>query len=662
MTKKTDNKKAKQKLSDERIQQFLRDFSRESPYIRSELAKSIPAYNMLLNAEADDWQSIALRLEAEKRGILFDKQNPPVPSCPHCGQYEKVGPKGTGNYYCSTCERKFRATSGSIVHGQKTDSLTYMKVLLSLMNFSSIAETCEMANISPETYYGIRERLAHGMQLVMNPLRLYGYVAVDICYVRASYKGLDLTEDDAMDFPEDSIFFDNRYKPLRSAKKRGGPNLMDDRTANSIAVFCGIDDRHHVFACMAGMGNPTVKALESFVGRKERFLPVVPKEDPFGELIKKRNSEPTSKPGDQTIIIADKEKSIERYANNLGLGFESHVYRADGVQRKLAKDARDIQTVNALHSRLKKYLRNSGYISSKYLPLILTMFCFRENCGDSPEAIKQLFEVLAMPGLGKPASFYENMYTVPNYLQQWMETGTKRSALQKIPYNRRLAFYLYDHIRNKEQYPDTNITMDYILKETGYKSAKSIRTLYHNLDQAGYRESILSYFGEPSGMNPLKDTKEKGKKERKKADASKTINPTVLSLYDEYSSEVSLPRSKRTHKTFQAFVDAKNAELGTQYTRTNLLMKFAYIEENGIRVPMQKYKTEFLHGYPMNDKAFTLLDEYENTVREALQRGQKPPSQLSICVTLGEKYGISPTTVEAYVSKARMYRNRNKNK
>lgn len=539
-----------------------------------------------------------------------------------------------------------------------------MKVLLSLMNFSSIAETCEMSDISPETYYRVRERLAYGMQLVLNPLKLYGNVAVDICYVKASYKGLDLAEDDAMDFPEDSIFFDTRYKPLRSAKKRGGPNPMDERTANSIAVFCGIDDRHHVFACMAGMGNPTAKALESFVGGKERFLPVVPKEDPFGELIKKQSSEPTSKPGDQTIIIADKEKSIERYANNLGLGFESHVYRADGVQRKLAKGSRDIQTVNALHSRLKNYLRNSGYISSKYLPLILTMFCFRENCGDSPEAIKRLFEVLATPGLGKPASFFENMYTVPNYLQQWMETGTERSALQKIPYNRRLAFYLYDHIRCKDQYPDTNITMEHILKESGYKSAKSIRTLYHNLNQAGYREAILSYFGEPGRSNPPRPPKEKNKKLKKRPDASKTINPIVLSLYDEYSAEVCLPRKKRTHKTFQAFVDAKNVELGTQYTRTNLLMKFAYIEENGVRPPMQKCKTEteILHGFVMNEKAFTLLDEYENAVKEALQKGQKPPSQLSVCVKLAEKYGLSPTTVEGYVSKARMYRNRKKNK
>lgn len=621
-------------------QDFLRAFSREAQYIRDSIINDLPAYNMLLNARAETFEEAALRLAAQERSSVYVKQTPPMPSCPHCGQHQNVGTKGSSGYYCKSCQRKFTATHNSISSGTKCDAIVWMKVLICLLNFSGLTKTCEYCGISPNTYYQIRNRLFYAMQLLLNDVKLYGVVQVDNTFVRASYKGMDLRESE---FDEESIFFDDRFIP-RNAHKRGGPVTMEDRTANSICVFTGIDDHGHVLARFAGIGMPTAKNLIEYIP-KEKFLTTVPKKDAFQYFCKKTKSTAETKPGAVTRMVSDKEKAIKNFADTLDVEFESHVYRKDGVQRRLSEESQNIQRVNALHRRLKDFLRKSNYVSTKYLPGFLTFFEFLENTGASSEAIERLFQILATPGLGRPPSFYQELFSVPNYLLVWFDSD---NPLRKLLPRKRLAFYLYDHIRRKEEYPDTTVTMAYIEKETGY-TAPSIRKNYRNLCDAGYREQILRYYGEPT-----KKEKNKSSGARKRQIATKTINPVVLAIYDEYVATRSLPYSERPK--FAAFLKEKNEQYGTNFKRTNMLAKFSYIEEKGYRTPRPEIiNQDKSHGFSISNKMLSIYDDYNELVLSYRKQGVKVPGKEVLCEQLKEKYNLATSTIYHYVLSVRAY-------
>lgn len=635
-------------LSEARKREFLHLFSREAQYIRDDIAKDLPAYNMLLNAQAESFEEIALRQLAAERNIPFDKDNPPMPTCPHCGKYDRVGTKGEGAYYCNLCKRKLTATHNSISSGTKCDALVWMKVLMSLLNFSSIAKTCEYCEIAPNTYYLIRNRIFYAMQLMMDEVKLYGIIEVDNTFVRASYKGMNLQEQEN-DFPEESIFFDDRFIP-RAARQRGGANLMKERTANSICLFTAIDDSGHVLSRFAGVGATSLRMLQTYIPQ-DKFLLEVPRKDGFDLFPSKKDNDKKSKPGTASKIVADKERAIENYANFLGIEFEPHKFREIGIQRRLPDGAHNIQRVNALHRRLKDFLRKANYVSTKYLPGYLILFEFMENTKATPEAIARLFQIFATPELGKAPTFYQEMYVVPNYLMEWIDGP---NPLKKLPYNKLLAFYLYDHIRRPEAYPGVNISMERIMSETGY-TAPTIRRNYKTLIQAGYQENILRYFGEPV-QKEKGSNKTKSKKPKKTNNFPATINPIVLAIYDEYAQLRKLPKDQCP--SLEVFLKDKNVEYGTTYTRTNMLMKFKKIVELNVRPPLPEPQHDGLKvkNYSLPKYAFSVLDDYDAILLSYRQKGAPLPTMEVIYEQLSEKYKVAPRTIREHIIYARAYR------
>lgn len=638
------------RLSEERKREFMVMFSRESEQIRDSIVKDLPAYNMLLSMNAESFEEIALRQATKERGIVYDKDNPPAPNCPYCGQFEKIGKKND-MYFCYPCGRKFTANYNSISSGTKCDALTWMKVLQCILDFKGISKTCEYCGISETTYYKLRNRLFYGMQLLLNEVKLYGNIEVDNTFVRASFKGSDLAESE---FPEESIFFDISFKP-RAARSRGGAYSFAEKNANYICVFTAIDDRGHVLTRFAGVGATSLRTLKNYIPA-DKFLLEVPKKDPFGSLFRPRGKEPKTAAGEKTLIVADMEKAIERYANHIGVGFESHVFRERGVQRRLSDSSHNIQRVNALHHRLKKFLRDTNYVSTKYLPGYLILFEFIENTGATKEAIERLFEILVRPNLGQSASFFQDMFSVPNYLLEWVDGD---SPLKKLPYNKLLAFYLYDHIRTKDQYPGTEITMEYIERETGY-TAPTIRKIYNNLNTAGYREMILKFFGEPTGGNQKEMKEEKKSEKRKKSDVSSSINPVVLAIFDEYAAIRRLPKSKRI--TLDELLRRKNEEFGTSYKRTNILAKFAMIVEQGVREPLPDLKNSdrYANGRYIGEKELLVCEGYEKAVLGYKEKGEKVPAPIAIYEELGKKYGLTVQSVAATISAVRRYKREKK--
>lgn len=635
----------KHRFSDERVRMFLQIFARESEYVRESIVKDLPAYNALLSLQVFSFEELALQYIADIKGIKYDPEQPPQPICPYCDS-ENVGRKKYANsgkenlYRCYDCSRTFSANYNSISTGTKCSALTWMKLLQCLLNFIPIAKTCEYCDISETTYYNLRNRIFHAMQILLTDVKLYGNIEVDNTFVRTSYKGVNLQESE---FPEESIFFDSTFKP-RDAKKRGCRSLNIDKNANNICVFTAIDDRGHVMTRFVGVGVANYLSLKSFLPA-DKYLKIVPEQDPF-MFHKSKSTDSQSIPGDSSRMIADKEHAIKKYAETvLEIPFESHVYRKGNVQFRLAEDTHHIQHVNALHRRLKTFLRNCNYVSSKYLPGYLTLFEFIENTGGSPQAIQQLFRILAQPNLGRPANFYQEMFSVPNYLEIWLNND---HPLKKLPYNKLLAFYLFDHIRNKELYPNTTVSMQFIEEESGY-TAPTIRRIYRELNDAGYRDLILSHFGEPQTKATIV---------KNKFPAPTSLNPTVLLIYDEYAKIRTLPFHLRP--TFQQFLDEKNKQYGTQYKRTNMLAKFKIIEERGIRPPMPEYTEPVrLWEKAITNTMLSLYADYEKIILGYRQRGETLPVMNTVYEELSKKYGLTANTVGCYIHRVRVYKKNN---
>ncbi len=619
------------RIFDERKRAFLQDFAKEAPQIRDDIVKDLPAYNKLLSLNAMSFEDFALQQHAIERKTSYDEDNPPTPTCPYCNQYKTVGPKGEGFYRCYSCNKSFTANYESISSGAKCDALKWMKVLMCLLDAFSIKKTCEYCDISITTYYKIRTRLFYAMQVLLQDLKLYGVIEVDNTFIRCSYKGANLYESE---FEEDSIFFVPSFVP-RASRQRGGASKKSEQNYNTVCIYTAIDEYGHVLTRFTGIGATNYQSLKHYIP-KEKYLLSVPKTDPFANFVKKTSSTNSSFPGKPSKMVADKEKAIEKYANYIGIDFESHVYRRNGVQISLSKDCYNIQRVNALHRRLKDFLQKHHYVSTKYLPGYLVLFEFIENTGASSKAIGEIFNILSKPKFGKPSKYFNELYIMPNYLQEWLIGD---NPLSKHPYNKIMSYYLYHQLKNKSDYPDFDMNLDDISNETGY-TAPTIRKTYRDFKAAGYHNLIIEHF------ETLIPKASKVSKTRKPSPAPATINPIVLAIFDEYSDIRKLPKSQRPK--LDDFIAEKNKQYGTNYKRPNLYAKFQYIVDNGIRPPLEELSVYPKYcGRSITKKHVEIYQEYENLVMSFREEGKVIPKRCELERILATKFSLSPQSINS---------------
>ena len=638
MTKK---KESKHRIFDERARAFLETFSREASDVRKSIVNDLPAYNALISLNALTFEDFALQWWAEKQAAEQTPEKEILPECPYCNSVEHVGTKGKKRYRCNSCNRSFVANYNSIASGMKTDALVWMKVLKCMLEYMGMSKTCDYCGITNTTYYHIRNRLFYAMSVFLEEVKLYGIIEADNTFVRSSYKGMNLKE---CEFEEDSIFFDPTHKP-REARKRGGAYSHLERNANSICIFTAIDDSGHVLTRFVGIGAANYTSLMHYVP-ESKYLLNVPKNDPFLYL-KQQNKERMSSYKETSLMVADKEKAIEKYANKIGLDIETHVFRRNGRQIRLSEHKHNIQRVNALHKRLKNFLQKHNHVSTKYLPGYLTLFEFIENTGASDEAIGRLFQILSAPNSDKSSKFFEDLFSVPNYLEEWLIGD---NPLSKFAYSKLLGFYMYDCFKNEKDFRGEKVTIQGIEEETGYTD-RTIRKHYREFNNAGYRELIISYFEKTS------KSKKQEVRKKNKYEAPKTINPIILAIYDEYAELRKEP--KGDVGTFSQFLEAKNQQYGTNYTRTNLYQKFDYIVRHGIREPLPKIPlTPRRRGKKTMQFANVLLEDYEQLVLSYREKGADVPRSEELFEEVGKKHGLSMYTVSQYVSTARAERRR----
>lgn len=464
-----------------RIEELLQLFSEENAEVRNTVARILPSYNTLLSLHAITFEEFSLLPLARKQGLnykdpLFSFRTV-MPPCPKCGEEKRVYRLGENSYRCRNCNGKYAANQNSISSGAKVSSLTWMRVLHCMLEFYSVKRTCAHCDISPMTYYNIRNRLFYAMQIMLEDVKLYGVIQCDNAFVHSNFKGASLDDED---YPEDTPLYRVNFLP-RKAKQRGGSQSHKENVTNALCLFSAIDDFGHSLVRYAGLGNATATKLYRHIP-SSKYLLEIPEKDPFSLTF----HSPTHKSvdGTKSLLVADKETAIEKYASFLGINYETHVFRKNNTQVVLGKDAHNIQKINALHKRLKDFFRKTNYVSSKYLPGFLVLFDFIENTGATTEAIGRLFEIISTPGLGQPQSFYKNLFSVPNYIIDW---ANDNSLIKHVPYNQALAAYLY---YEKTINHNTKITIENIMEQTGYQSGNAIRRVYKNFVSSGVMNAI----------------------------------------------------------------------------------------------------------------------------------------------------------------------------
>lgn len=632
------------KISDadkQRVEKILDKLSRENETVRGAVATVWPSLNELQQMRARSFPEFIFKQEAINQGVyrevgLIDYSNV-APRCPECSSIENTSMvKISGEDYvrCAKC-KAHKPNWGSISFRSKKTADAYLRVLHCLLDGFTQERACAVAQVARETYFAIRNKLAHAMEIELSKVKVYGIISCDVQEFSSNYRGLDLDDD----VPEDSIFDEYRIIP-RDAKKRGGSTRHKKGDLitpdNFVSVFTCMDTRGHVVSGFVGLGKATAMNIMEVV--KDKILLTVPEEDPYPCGNKKRVSNEDLPVGSNSLLVSDKDPAIALFAKRFGITPEAHIFREDGIQRKLPPGAHDLQKINNYHSRFRRFAQRAG-CSTKYLPLYITVFNWIEQTGATPEAIDRLLTILATPGFGKPPSYYKERYIIPNYLVQIKSKDPEAKVLLNFPYPQLHAYHLYkkrklllDAGRKDEAMPLSEISF-----RTGLSEVR-IRRNFKNLYSSGYDELITKHF------HPIKS--------KPNASFSKQLSPERLALFDEYQSYA--PKSSRVHLTLDQFTDMVNRRDNTTYTSEQLQSSFKAIEKAGLRMGMRPGR---YHDYkkltPAEEKSLAVYNEFLKSVQDHLDKNDLSVSQRDIKMNIANHYGLTESAINEYFRKAR---------
>ena len=620
--------KNKEESIAKRAEEWMKLLSEETPEVRDEIAKTFPAYNSLLGLHAKTFEEFALlpiarHKDLNYKDILFSYRSI-LPICPRCRNKENVKRRGQENYWCVDCNFKFKANHNSLSSGFKLPSVVWRKILHCMLESYSLKKTCDYCSISPNTYYNIRNRIFYAMKLMMEEVKLFGNIQCDNTFVYLSYKGTKLQNEE---YPEDSPFGNLTLAP-RSARKRGGENSYSTKNNNSVCIFAAIDEYGHSMVRVVGVGAASATKLFNSVG-STKYLYIVPEKEPF-EFFASPKEQKDMRVGEPSLLIADCESAIKKYAAKININFESHIFRREGKQMKMEKGAHDIQRVNGLHARLKKYLQRLNYVSSKYLPGFLIMFEFIENTRASEEAVGRLFEILATPGLGESKEFFENLFVTPEFGETF-EKRIKSGAPQSAPINEQkkiYAIYLYDLMLKGEA---KALSLPYIAEITEH-SVETILQLHEEAKKSGHLNTIYENIVETGGafVNV-------GKK--------RNVPVDYLVYYDEYVEMRKRPPSEQT--TFKDFVHQANSRYNKMYSEGNVRHHFKNIMLLGLRPPLpDQTKQKGLSDLPpKTQEKYLLLYRAVNEKYMACRQNNIKITKADIYRKIASEMGCSPETV-----------------
>lgn len=252
--------------------------------------------------------------------------------CPRCGcpSFTKKGTDGDGaqRWACKGCARTFSAKTGSLLSRSKLEPACWMAFAECMADALPLRESARRCGVSLYTSWFMRMRVCEVMGSLLLPARK-GSFHVDATMVRDNLSGN--LRNSALEMPR---------RPHRNG--RDGRKGKAGRTKEQIVVECGVNEYGDCFCEAIGRGS-------AGSGELARCL--------------------SARIPEGSCVVSDGHPSY---------GFATE-RRSHVVVDPKDPSTGDINMVNALHSRLKGFLRPFHGVSTRRLQRYLDWFCYAEQ-------------------------------------------------------------------------------------------------------------------------------------------------------------------------------------------------------------------------------------------------------------------------------------------
>ena len=262
-----------------------------------------------------------------------------IASCPCCGGHDIRANgkyKGVQRYYCKSCHKYFRETTGKVVFGLKKGELLKIYLYHMLMGLS-IKKCADQTGICVQTSFAWRHKILSAFEQAV-PDGFQGIVESDDIFFLESGKG-------------------SRELP-RAPRKRGSKATKRGISDEQIAVVVTCDRSDNKEFRVATRGRISKKDLEDiFEGKLE----------------------------DAQTLCTDTHRSYTAYAKSIQLDHQKfNVSKGQRVKNKIYH----VQNVNNTAMRLREWMQQFNGVATKYLQNYLNWFMILERIKNNRERLK----------------------------------------------------------------------------------------------------------------------------------------------------------------------------------------------------------------------------------------------------------------------------------
>lgn len=289
---------------------------------QSSLLVSISKLSKYQRAQLERFVIDSLNLNSEYENIQPD-------ICPFCNQHSKMIKKGfrkdKQRFQCKECGHIFAYDSHTITACLKIEKSKFYEIVLDTLNFVAIKTTAARLDLSVQTVFENRHKLLCALEALLDkePELLVGTIEIDETYELESQKG-------------------NR-NIIRKARRRGEPSKYRGLSHEQICIVTTTNRTGHEIFKHVGFGKPTSNSILNVL--QEKLAP-------------------------NSIIYTDGAFCYDQLAKTA---------QCKLVQLKTHSSYNTVEhlnTVNNIHSLIKKRLQEYRGIATKYMNRYLSLFVF----------------------------------------------------------------------------------------------------------------------------------------------------------------------------------------------------------------------------------------------------------------------------------------------